>query len=86
MAWYACSRMAKAKKTQNPITLAEHLQRIAKRGGQARVSQMSKEEHHKMAIAGGLKGGKARAAKLSGKARSEIARKAAAARWRKKSG
>lgn len=33
---------------------------------------------------GGLKGGKARAAKLSAKKRSQIARKAAAARWSKK--
>lgn len=32
---------------------------------------------------GGLKGGKARAAKLSPKKRSEIAKKAAAARWHK---
>jgi hypothetical protein len=32
---------------------------------------------------GGLKGGKARAAKLTAEERSEIARKAAAARWRK---
>jgi hypothetical protein len=32
---------------------------------------------------GGLKGGKARAAKLSPEERSEIARKAAAARWKK---
>jgi hypothetical protein len=32
---------------------------------------------------GGLKGGKARAAKLSPEERSEVARKAAAARWRK---
>jgi hypothetical protein len=32
---------------------------------------------------GGLKGGKARAAKLSAKARSQIARKAARARWSK---
>jgi hypothetical protein len=34
---------------------------------------------------GGLKGGPARAASLSPKKRSEIARKAAAARWRKPS-
>jgi hypothetical protein len=34
---------------------------------------------------GGLKGGKAWAAKLSKKRRSEIAKKAAAARWKKKS-
>jgi len=33
---------------------------------------------------GGLKGGKARAAKLTPKRRSEIAKKAAAARWHKK--
>jgi hypothetical protein len=33
---------------------------------------------------GGLKGGKARAAKLSDKRRSEIAQKAAAKRWAKK--
>ena len=32
---------------------------------------------------GGLKGGKARAEKLSAKKRSEIAKKAAAARWNK---
>ena len=32
---------------------------------------------------GGAKGGKARAAKLTAEQRSEIARKAAAARWRK---
>lgn len=31
---------------------------------------------------GGLKGGKARAAKLSAKRRSQIAKKAAAARWK----
>lgn len=34
---------------------------------------------------GGLKGGKARAAKLTPEQRSEIARKAAASRWGKKS-
>ena len=33
---------------------------------------------------GGLKGGKARAEKLSAKKRSEIAKKAAAARWKNK--
>ncbi len=33
---------------------------------------------------GGLKGGKARAAKLSAKKRKEIAKKAAAARWEKR--
>lgn len=33
---------------------------------------------------GGLKGGKARAEKLSSKKRSEIAKRAAAARWKRK--
>jgi hypothetical protein len=35
---------------------------------------------------GGLKGGKARAASLTKKARSEIAKKAAAARWKNQNG
>ena len=35
---------------------------------------------------GGLKGGKARAKKLSSRRRSEIAKKAAAARWRQSKG
>jgi len=35
---------------------------------------------------GGMKGGKARAAKLTAKKRSEIAKKAAAARWKKDEG
>ncbi len=35
---------------------------------------------------GGLKGGKARAAKLTPNERSEIAKKAAEARWKKKEG
>jgi hypothetical protein len=35
---------------------------------------------------GGLKGGKARAAKMSAKQRSEAARKAAQARWRRPAG
>jgi hypothetical protein len=38
----------------------------------------------KFAREGGLKGGKARAKKLSPKRRAEIARQAAAARWREK--
>ena len=37
----------------------------------------------KFARAGGLKGGKARAAKLSAKRRSEIAKKAAMVRWKR---
>ena len=51
------------------------------------VNLDTKKDHTKNPAAvslgrlGGLKGGKARAAKLSPKKRSEIAKKAAAARW-----
>jgi len=45
---------------------------------------MSPEERAKFASQGGLVGGRARAEKLSSKRRSEIARRAAAARWAKK--
>ncbi len=49
----------------------------------------AKPEKNPAAVAlgrlGGLKGGKARAAKLTAKRRKEIARKAAAARWRHQS-
>lgn len=48
-----------------------------------------KPEKHPAAVAlgrlGGLKGGKARAEKLSAKKRKEIAKKAAKARWEKES-
>ncbi|OGD19928.1 MAG: hypothetical protein A2Y69_09325 [Candidatus Aminicenantes bacterium RBG_13_59_9] len=50
---------------------------------------VSKPKKNPAAVAlgrlGGLKGGKARAAKLSAKKRKEIAKKAAKARWAKKS-
>ena len=54
--------------------------------GQARPRE---DEKNPAAVAlgrlGGLKGGKARAQKLSAKRRKEIAERAAAARWKKKS-
>jgi len=50
-----------------------------------KAEPMSEDEAHTAAVAlgrrGGLKGGKARAAKLSKKRRGEIAKKAARARW-----
>ena len=50
---------------------------------------LSDEVRHLIAVAlgrqGGLKGGKARAAKLSAKRRKAIAKKAAVARWSKRS-
>lgn len=49
--------------------------------------QVEQSEKNPAAVAlgrlGGLKGGKARAAKLSKKKRTEIAQKAAAARWKR---
>jgi hypothetical protein len=51
--------------------------------------ELTPEERHAAAVAlgrrGGLKGGKARAAKLTPEQRSESARKAAEARWSKQS-
>ena len=58
--------------------------------GEATGEEKTKEEERKKNPAavelgrlGGLKGGKARAQKLSAKKRSEIAKKAAQARWKK---
>ena len=47
------------------------------------MGTMSAEERAEFASKGGQAGGPARAEKLSSKRRSEIARKAAAARWAK---
>jgi hypothetical protein len=50
-----------------------------------RAASMGPEERRESARRAGLVGGRKRAEKLSVKRRSEIARKAAEARWRKKS-
>jgi hypothetical protein len=47
------------------------------------MKTMSPEQRAEFASKGGVVGGRARAEKLSSKRRSEIARKAAAARWAK---
>ena len=56
--------------------------------GETNQDEQIQPEKNPAAVAlgrlGGLKGGKARAAKLSSKKRSEIAKKAAKARWDKK--
>jgi hypothetical protein len=58
--------------------------------GKPAEPELTPEERHAAAVAlgrrGGLKGGKARAKKLTPEQRSESARKAAAARWRKSDG
>jgi hypothetical protein len=67
------------------ITLREHLESIASKGGQARAEKLSAKRKQAIAQKGGKAGGKARAEKLSAEERQEIARKAAAKRWGKKS-
>lgn len=54
-----------------------------KRGGVVRMESMTPEERAEFARAGGLAGGRARADKLSAAKRRAIAKKAAAARWKK---
>ena len=49
-----------------------------------RMVKMTAQQREDVARAGGLAGGPARAKKLSSKRRSDIARKAAEARWGKK--
>ena len=52
--------------------------------GRLRMKGLSKGEIQELGRKGGLKGGKKRAASLTKAQRSEIAKKAAAARWGKK--
>lgn len=77
--------MAKVKRPTDPNKRAKSIVDIAT--GQTPDS-ISQETISAAAAAlgrkGGLKGGPARAAKLSPKKRSEIAKKAAAARWHQK--
>lgn len=63
---------------------------VAEATSEDREEEKAEPEKNPAAVAlgrlGGLKGGKARAAKLSPRQRQEIARKAALARWQKKPG
>lgn len=75
--------MAKAKRPADVNQRAKSIVDIAT--GETQDSPATSDQLKAAAAAlgrlGGLKGGKARAAKLSAKKRSEIAKKAAAARW-----
>ena len=75
--------MSKRKPPKDPNQLGKYIVDIAT--GQVEETPPGKNPH---AVAlgrqGGLKGGKARAAALSDKQRSEIAKKAATSRWEKK--
>ena len=60
---------------------SQERERLCGRGCSAMGEQSVKEYLARIGRKGGLKGGKARARKLSADRRSEIARKAAQARW-----
>ncbi len=70
------------KRPRDPIELAKQIVDIAT--GQAQDEPLKPDDPAtEFARKGGKKGGPARAKKLSAKRRSEIAKKAANARWRK---
>jgi hypothetical protein len=82
------------KKEKLPSDFSKKARRVVELATGENLTQNSqkptKEEHHKNPAAvalgrlGGLKGGKARANKLSPEKRKEIAKKAAEVRWKKK--
>jgi hypothetical protein len=69
------------KRPRDTNQLAKYIVDLATGGINEEMPELSPKA--KAGRLGGLKGGKARAAKLSGDQRSEIARKAAIARWSK---
>lgn len=83
--------MAKKKKPAKDVnvTAFEILKAATGEPTEEPAQKKDQPEKNPAAVAlgrlGGLKGGKARAGKLSPRKRTEIARKAAAARWGKKS-
>jgi general stress protein YciG len=76
--------LMRREKDARSITLQEHLESIASRGGQARGEKLSLARKQAIGRKGGKLGGKARAENLSPEERSAIARKAAVARWGEK--
>jgi hypothetical protein len=68
-----------AKRPRDPVQLAKQVFDIAI--GEAEDTVSESKRHPSKRRAGGLKGGKSRAAKLTPKRRSEIAQKAARDRW-----
>lgn len=77
--------MAKSKRPTDPNQRAKSIVDIAT--GEMEDTDKIQDGKNPAAVAlgklGGLKGGKARAESLTAKKRSEIAKKAAAARWKK---
>ena len=73
--------MVMAKRPRDPIQLAKQVFDIATGEADDTVSESKRNPSRRRA--GGLKGGKARAQHLTAEQRSEIARTAASARWKK---
>lgn len=77
-------RSSKPKRPRDPNQLAAYIVKIATGEEQEELAEeLNGKNPAAVALGklGGLKGGKARAEKLSPKKRSEIAKKAALARW-----
>ena len=72
------------KRPRDPNQLAKLVFDIASGEVEDTVSEAKRHPENVKGRAGGKKGGKARAKKLSAKRRSEIARNAVLARWNKK--
>ncbi len=90
---YTLEEVGKPKKNRAAVELGrlrakklspERRTEIATTAGKKRASVLSARDLSDIGRRGGLAGGKARAAKLTKKQRSTIARKAAIARWAKK--
>lgn len=80
--WHTRLMVKRPKRPRDPAQLAKLIVDIAtgEAADQARRPETPEIEARRR---GGLKGGKARAKKLSGKKRTAIAKKAARARWKK---
>jgi hypothetical protein len=71
------------KRPRDPAQLAKLVVDIATGEAQDTIIESDESPMAALGRAGGLRGGRARADSLSSEARAEIARKAAASRWRK---
>jgi hypothetical protein len=71
------------KRPRDPIALAKLIGDIATGAVEDKVEDKRNQAAVELGRKGGLKGGKARAAKLTAKQRSDAARKAVKARWKR---
>lgn len=73
---------SRSKRPRDPLELAKLIGDIATGQAEDQTEKRPRSMMAELGRAGGLKGGKARAAKLSAEQRRAIAQKAAASRWR----